>query len=35
MLRGEVTCWSLMGVGGLINVSFFSSHAIQDRFGSD
>lgn len=23
MLRGEVTCWSLMGVGGLINVSFF------------
>lgn len=23
MLRGEVTCWSLMGVRGLINVSFF------------
>ena len=23
MLRGEVTCWSPMGVRGLINVSFF------------
>lgn len=23
MLRGEVTCWSLMGVRGLINVSLF------------
>ena len=34
MLRGEVTCWSLMGVRGLINVFFFFSLMLS-RIGLD